>query len=77
MEEKTRNALKYIDGACDKIHGIAGLLAQGETTEDIVLHKVDALGISAILRGCARDIQGVIDGLTDGFKIVNQGPGRV
>jgi hypothetical protein len=64
MEEKTRNALKDIDRACDKIHGVAGLLAQGSTTEEIVLQKVDAEGISIILRDCARDIQEVIDGLS-------------
>lgn len=63
MEEKARVALNYIDEVCYKIHGVAGLLDQGETTEELVLQKVDALGISAILRCCARDIQGSIDGL--------------
>jgi hypothetical protein len=63
MEEKTKDALHCIDATCYKIHGLAGLFEQGETTEELVLQKVDALGISAILRGCARDIQAVTDSL--------------
>lgn len=65
MEKKTRDALDRIDKTCDKIHGIAGLLNQGSTTEEIVIQKVDAEGLSAILRGCARDIQGEIDGVLE------------
>lgn len=68
MEETTKDALDSIEGACTKIHGVAGLLAAGDTTEELILQKVDALGISAILRDCARDIQDKLDELKENHQ---------
>ncbi|MHB9097123.1 MAG: hypothetical protein ACYC5X_04790 [Syntrophales bacterium] len=65
MEAAAKEDLDAIDRASAKIHGLAGLFEAGETAEDLVLQKVDAVGISTILRDCARDIQEALDGLKE------------
>lgn len=63
MKNNEKEQFDLIEVACNKIHGVAGLLSQGETTEDLILQKVDSLGLSEILRGCAREIQNALDKL--------------
>ncbi len=68
MEAVVKEKLKTIDRESEKLHGLAGMFAAGTTTEDLVLQKVDALGISAILRDCSNNIQEALDELEENLK---------